>query len=257
MTKKRIDEISEMLLLTKKVAVNELASKFNVSEVTIRNDLSTLEKRGFSRRIHGGAVLVENRPEDASAKDDFYSDPTRIALAERALDEIRNDDCIFLGSGTTCCVLARRLTGFRNLTVITNNITALTDLLANVSRVYLVGGEVTSTDQKTLLSSWDKPETFLDNIFVNKAFTSISGLDIKAGLTVNSSISTNLFRYIPTMAHNWYLMADSEKFDRIAIYPVGELNKIQALITNQIPERYACYFADNAVPVILAQPRRA
>lgn len=253
MSKTRIDQISEMLLLDKSVLVGQLADKFQVSAVTIRNDLIALEKKGFSKRVHGGAVLVDRSSDGGSSNVDFYSDTTRISLATSALAEIKDDDCIFLGSGTTCCVLARLLKGFKNLTVITNNITALTDLLENVSRVYLIGGEVTSIDHKTLLSSWEKPDTFLDNIFVNKAFTSISGLDFKAGLTVNSIISTHIFRYIPTMSHCWYLIADSEKFDRIAIYPVAELNKIQVLISNHVPDQYLEYFRESGVRVVFSE----
>lgn len=253
MSKKRIEEISELLLVDKRVLVSQLAEKFKVSSVTIRNDLVALENKGFAKRIHGGAVLAELEREHGNDVADFYSDSTRIALATLALREIKDDDCIFLGSGTTCCVLARMLKGFRNLTVITNNITALTDLLENVTRVYLIGGEVTSIDHKTLLSSWEKPDTFLDNIYVTKAFTSISGLDFKAGLTVNSIISTHIFRYIPSMSHCWYLIADSEKFDRIAIYPVAELDKIQVLISNRVPEDYLNYFRDHDVRVVFAE----
>jgi DeoR/GlpR family transcriptional regulator of sugar metabolism len=254
MSKKRIDAISELLLADKKVVVSQLAAMFHVSAVTIRNDLVVLENRGFSKRIHGGAVLTEKERGNGSDDADFYSDSTRIALARSAFTEIKDDDCIFLGSGTTCCVLARLLKGFRNLTVITNNITALTDLLENVSRVYLVGGEVTSVDHKTLLSSWEKPDTFLDNIFVNKAFTSISGLDFKAGLTVNSIISTHIYRHIPSMSHCWYLIADSEKFDRIAIYPVAELGDVQVLISDHVPDEYLNYFREKDVRVIFSKP---
>lgn len=252
MAKKRIDEIKELLQQNKKVYVNELSQKYGLSEVSIRKDLTQLERDGFARKFYGGASLVESLAPLVASSEDFYSDPIRISLAMKALQEINDGDCIFIGSGRTCCVLARLLKGFNNLTVVTNNITALTDLLNNVARVYLIGGEVTSTDKQTLLSSWEQPQSLAENIFVNKAFTSISGLDLKAGLTVNSIISTHIFRYIPTMAHHWYLLADSCKFDRIAIYPVAELNGIQSIISDSIPQKYLDYFQDNNVQVIPA-----
>ncbi|MEO8411278.1 MAG: DeoR/GlpR family DNA-binding transcription regulator [Propionivibrio sp.] len=253
MKKKRIDEIREFLQLNGRVVVNELADKYHVSEVSIRKDLNLLARLGYCRKVYGGAVLSEQETQVHTDGVDFYSDLTRISIARRTLLEIKDDDCIFLGSGTTCCVLARLLKGFRNLTVVTNNVTALTDLLNNVARVYLVGGEVTTVDHITLFSSWERPESFIENIFVNKAFTSASGLDVKAGLTVNAVISTHIYRYVPTMAHQWYLMADSSKFDRIAIYSVAELNKIQAIISDQVPEKYLDYFRNNNIQVIYAE----
>jgi DeoR/GlpR family transcriptional regulator of sugar metabolism len=249
---KRRDEILEILRTEKKVYVNSLSQRYRVSEVSIRKDLTRLAEQGFVRKFYGGASLLEIVPElrvEAVAPD-FYQDPMRAALAERASREIQDGDSIFLGSGRTCCMLARRLGHLRNLTVVTNNITALGDLLGRVAKLYLIGGEVTSTDQQTLFSSWEQPQTFTDTIFVNKAFTSISGLDLKAGLTVNSVISTYVYRHIPGMANRWYLMAESAKFDRIAIYPVAELATIHAIISDLVPQGYLEYFKARQIEVL-------
>jgi DeoR family fructose operon transcriptional repressor len=248
--KKRIDEIKELLLQNNKVMVSELSERYQVSEVSIRKDLTLLEKEGFAKKFFGGATLILQPASPDAVEKDFYQNPTLAALAERASLEINDGDTIFLGSGRTCCILARLLQRFKNLTVVTNNITALSDLLGNVSRVYLIGGEVTSTDGLTLFSSWEQPQAFTDNVFVNKAFTSISGLDLKAGLTVNSIISTYVYKHIPTMAHKWYLLVDATKFDRIAIYPVADINRIQAIISDSIPENYREYFQNKNIQAI-------
>ena len=39
--------------------VNELSENLSVSPATVRQDLSSLEKQGFLRRVHGGAVIDE------------------------------------------------------------------------------------------------------------------------------------------------------------------------------------------------------
>ncbi|MDT8297783.1 MAG: DeoR/GlpR family DNA-binding transcription regulator, partial [Spirochaetaceae bacterium] len=172
------------------------------------------------------------------------------SLARQARSHITDGDTVFIGSGRSCCVLARELAGINNLTVVTNNITALPELIKNSSRVYLIGGEVTTTDSQTLFSSWESPQSQLGNIFVNKAFTSISGLDLKAGLTVDSIISTYIYKQIPSMAHRWYLIADSRKFGKISIYPVADISQIHTLITDQLPEHYAKSLAEQNVEVI-------
>ena len=238
----RIEEIRNLLFHRKKVLVNDLSSHYDVSTVTIRKDLALLEDEGVARRIYGGAVLASGALSQAI---DISEDKVLAQLAELACSEIEDGDSIFLGSGRTCCCLAKLLHRFSNLSIVTNNITALGDLLEMNARVYLLGGEVTSTDAHTLFASPDNPEDFTDKIFVNKAFTSVSGIDLRAGVTVHSVISTYIYKHLPSIARSWYLMADSNKFDKIAMYPVAELSDVACVITDRISNEYANKFKEN------------
>lgn len=249
MSKKRIEEVKRLLLEEKRVYVGDLSSRFQVSEVSVRKYLAELERQGYAVRFYGGAALADSSAITVPGET-IFADPIRNALAHEAKRHVENGDSIFVGSGMTCCAFARVLTGFSDLTVFTNNITALPELVRNATRVYLIGGEVTTTDSHTLFSSWESPNAHLENIFVNKAFTSVSGIDVKAGLTVDSVISTHIFRQIPAMAHRWYLIADSRKFDKISIYPVARLNQIHTLITEHVPSRYRGYLKDTEVRIV-------
>lgn len=246
----RIEEIKNLLKENKKVYVNDLSSLLNISKVSIRKYLAKIEDEGFAIRFYGGASLIE-KSSTSDYNEEIFSNPLRNSLAHEARKQIFDNDSIFIGSGRSCCTLAHLLTGLENLTVVTNNITALPELIKNAARVYLIGGEVTSTDNETLFSSWESPQDLMKNIFVNKAFTSTSGLDLKAGLTVDSIISTHIFKQIPTMAHKWYLIADSSKFDKISIYSVAELNQISTIITNEIPKHYTEKLKELDVEIIL------
>lgn len=244
----RRNEIRQMLFIHKKVSVQELSALFGISTVTIRKDLEQLETEGIAQRIYGGAVLAEHAlPPTLHHADDRI----RIALAETACQSIEDGDNIFLGSGKTCCYLAKMLDRFRRLSIVTNNITALGDLLRTDARVYLLGGEVTSTDACTLFSSPENPNTFMDNVFVSKAFTSISGIDLQAGLTVHSTVSTHIFRHLPAIARSWYLMADRSKFDKIAMYPIAGLQAVRHLITDELPAAYDDFIQNHNITVQL------
>lgn len=231
----RLEEIRKLLFTQKEVSVRALSEHFRISEVTIRKDLERLEQEGIAQRVYGGALLAEKALPPVLRQLD---DSVRAALAETACGEIHNGDSLFLGSGRTCCYLAKLLARFHNLSIVTNNITALSDLLRTDARVYLLGGEVTSTDAHTLFSSPENPNTFTDHVFVSKAFTSISGIDLQAGLTVHSIVSTHIYRNLSSIARSWYLMADCSKFGKIAMYPVAELDAVQYLITDALPEQY-------------------
>ena len=59
MAEERRTKILQIVRSTGRVKVNELASRFETSAVTIRNDLNDLHQRGLVFRSHGGAVLLD------------------------------------------------------------------------------------------------------------------------------------------------------------------------------------------------------
>lgn len=246
---KRIDEIKSILLTRKEITVQQLCSYFKVSAVSIRKDLTKLEEDGFLKRIYGGAVLVEHAANIPKSSEFCLDNPIFYQLAEYACSCICDGDIIFLGSGRTCCILAKLLHKFSNLSVVTNNITALDDLLASGARIYLIGGEVTSTEGITLFSSPENPSHFTSNIRVNKAFTSISGIDLNKGLTVNSIISTYIYQYLPTIANKWYLMVSSDKFNKLSMYSAADLQDIDYVITDRCPPEYSELFRSHQIDV--------
>ena len=54
---KRQRKIIDTLSSGEKTNVKDLAGRFAVSAVTIRQDLNYLEEEGFLKRVHGGAIL--------------------------------------------------------------------------------------------------------------------------------------------------------------------------------------------------------
>lgn len=62
----RREGILELLATDGAVRAQELAARFEVDAVTIRRDLSALEKQGLLTRVHGGAI-VHSLPDDAPA----------------------------------------------------------------------------------------------------------------------------------------------------------------------------------------------
>ncbi|MFU0833664.1 MAG: Glycerol-3-phosphate regulon repressor [Oscillospiraceae bacterium] len=247
---KRIDEIKNLLLTRKEVTVKQLCKYYNVSAVSIRKDLNKLAEEGIVERVYGGAVLVENNSPARKTSTLCFDNPLKYQLAEKACSSICDGDIIFLGSGRTCCILAKLLNRFSNLSVVTNNITALDDLLAIGARIYLIGGEVTSTDGTTLFSSPEDPMNLTQNIRVNKAFTSISGIDLHKGLTVSSIISTYIYRHLPSIASKWYLMTSSDKFNKLSMYSVASLSDVDCVITDSYPPEYEAFFQKHGTEVI-------
>ncbi len=74
----RYNTILELIKNKKNIKLNELIEELKVSEATVRRDLNFLEEKGKIKRVHGGAVLVENKEEDIVYKKMVYSDEKDI-----------------------------------------------------------------------------------------------------------------------------------------------------------------------------------
>lgn len=254
----RLNAIREEVLRNKKVLVSDLVRQYGVSDVTIRKDLQILSEEGIIKKIHGGALLNEEKKSYFSSEEaqvletsEVDKNGTKRKVIELALSQIKNGDTIFLGSGLTCSLLAKELKNFKNLTVVTNNLSAVMDLLHSNCKLYMVGGEVTTIDSKTYFSSVENASQYLKSIYVSKAFTSCSGFDLNAGITVNSIISTYIYKNLSDINRSWYIMLDEEKFDRMGIYKVAELDQINYVITNNLPTKYKKYFDENNIKYLV------
>ena len=230
----RLSEIKEYLQKKNSATIREFSDLLHVSPVTVRKDLAVLEASGFLTKTHGGAVLygVSEVSEQGAVRD--YLEEMGC-VAELAARQIQPGDSIFLGSGMTCMLLAKKIRQIENLSIVTNNVSALQELIPNVKNVMLIGGELTYHDQM-IYSSSERVEKYLEGIFISKAFTSAIGLDPTAGLTVNNMSSSYIYKSIPSICQSWYVMCDHSKINKIGLYQVAPMDRVDFLVTDRIDE---------------------
>jgi len=123
--------------------VTVLAKELQVSDVTIRNDLSTLEEQNKVSRIHGGAVLVtEQRARGKNFEERTHINQNKKRwIAKSAAEQVENYETIILDASTTAYFIADYLRNRQGLTVFTNGIEVAYKLAENPSnRVILTGG---------------------------------------------------------------------------------------------------------------------
>ncbi|HEV9037664.1 MAG TPA: DeoR/GlpR family DNA-binding transcription regulator, partial [Puia sp.] len=117
----RRDKILELLKEDGSAKVVDLARLFKVTEVTIRQDLEKMERDSLLIREHGGAYLKNIEAQVKSfelSHQENLDKKERIAV--KCLEFIESGDSIILDSGSTTTEIAKKLKGFKNLTVITN-----------------------------------------------------------------------------------------------------------------------------------------
>ncbi|MDD4543128.1 MAG: DeoR family transcriptional regulator, partial [Clostridia bacterium] len=95
----RKEKILEMLNKRGKVRVNELSHIFNVSEVTIRLDLSDLEESGLLSRVYGGAISSYKNYVNMSFKQRVTANEfEKKAIALNVIQMIKDNDTIMMNS---------------------------------------------------------------------------------------------------------------------------------------------------------------
>ncbi|HEY60301.1 MAG TPA: DeoR/GlpR transcriptional regulator [Anaerolineae bacterium] len=242
----RLKNILEQIKRERKVYVEELASIYNVSTSSIRLDLAELDKLGLISRIYGGAVL----PED-SIKEQVNSKPKieishpkleirskknlkeKEAIGKLAASLISDGDTLIIDGGSTTQYLVKHLVNKKGLTVITNSIPQISDLMRiKDSEIYLLGGLIYNDN---LVLSGDFAIDSLDKIHVMKAFLGMDGISIDGGLTVaNPSASTvvSTKKKMIKSSDMLYILCDSSKIGRTCLMPVAPVNEMDFLVTD-------------------------
>lgn len=248
----RRDKILELLKEDGSAKVTDLAKLFKVTEVTIRQDLEKMERDGTLIREHGGAYLKNIEAQVKSfelSHRDNLDKKERIAI--KCLEFIDSGDSIILDSGSTTTEIAKKLKGFKNLTVITNalNIAMMLGTEPGINLI-VTGGEF---KPPTLSLTGQKAADFFNGINVQKLFLATAGLSLKAGLTYPSISDIVVKKAMIDAAETTYLVADSTKIGKSSFASLGALSLISYVITDpDISERDKRIFEDNEIELILA-----
>lgn len=249
----RRDKILELLKEDGSAKVIDLARIFKVTEVTIRQDLEKLEKDGLVLREHGGAYLknIEDQVRTFSLTHQENMDKKEL-IAIKCLEYIESGDSIILDSGSTTTEIAKKLKGFKNLTVITNalNIAMMLGTEPGIELI-VTGGEF---KPPTLSLTGQKAADFFKGINVQKLFLATAGLSLKAGLTYPSISDLVVKKAMIDAAETTYLVADSTKIGKSSFASLGALSLINYIITDAgIESKHKEVLTENDIELIIAK----
>ncbi|MBI2941806.1 MAG: DeoR/GlpR transcriptional regulator [Chloroflexi bacterium] len=213
------------------VRIDELSDLFQVSHVTLRNDLDVLARQGLLVRDRGGAI--PNTQATLTVAFDRRAalnleEKSRIGRAAASL--VTAGDTIIMDAGTTLAEMARSLDGVSPLTVVTNalNVASQVGMLDRV-HVILVGG---SLNRDTISTIGPNAERNLGDLMVQKAFVGITGIEVEAGLTDTSLEVAQVKRAMMQAARQVILLADSSKWGHVDFARVAPLRAVQTLVTD-------------------------
>jgi DeoR family fructose operon transcriptional repressor len=231
----RKQAILTQLRTSGRVDAADVAAQLGVTNETVRKDLIGLERQGLLRRVHGGAVPVEELSfEPAVSARTYYSDEkTRIATA--ALAHLPVAGAVLIDAGSTTARLAELFPGDRELTVYTNTLPIALSLINRpLLTVITLGGRIRPL---TLAGVDDWAARALSEINVDVAFLGANAISVERGLTTPDQAEAAIKRLMPGSARRRILLADHSKVGTISLCKHADLSDIDLLITDTgLPE---------------------
>ena len=230
---------------------HDIMKKCDVSEITIRRDLTELESKGLLIRTHGGAIKSKITEVlftyDLKINQNRQNKEMICLLATHYIDE---GDVIFIDCGTTLSLITKYLARLHKLTVITTSLPVISELIKYPQiRLSLIGGEI-DIERQAIYGSI--AENNIGMYHANKAFIGADGVSLKKGLSSYDEKEGFITRQMMENSDEVFLLCDSTKIEKNSFVKFSSISRIHHLITDQqiSPERLKMY-QDFGVDVII------
>jgi len=212
------------------VSVHALFSEIEASEATIRRDLTHLEDRHLIVRRRGEAFAVKKSLESAFQQREHLYKEAKEKIARIAASHIEEHDTIILDAGTTTLEIARLLTNYNDLTILTNSLPIANVIAPTPLSLSLAGGHLFSQNMST---QGPDAEAFFKKVEVGKSFIGASGIRRLVGLETLNPFEAEIKKLMVNAAKKVYGVVDSTKFDTAGINVFCNFADLDYLITEK------------------------
>lgn len=205
---KRLEIILDTLEKEEAVSNKILTDKLKISESTLRRDLSYLQEMGKITRVHGGAVL-----NNIAASEINFTDNQKRQLKEKSIigkkacGLIKDAKFIYLDAGSTCHEVIKFLNNSRDITIVTNGLMHVDDLIKKNIKAVLLEGEIKPS---TKVTTGIRALESISKYNFDLAFIGANGFDAKAYYTADPNEAVVKSKAIENSTRA-YILADRSK----------------------------------------------
>lgn len=226
----RRNKILEQLRTEGKVSVSRLAVELGATPVTIRNDLTALERDGYLVRMQGGAVISHRSDSQLTGSMTDEAFLQKQALAQQVAAMVVDGETLFFNSGTTTLHIARALKEKKYLNIVTNSL-AIAMELGNTPtfNVLLLGGEINASYGFT--AGGDTQEQ-LSKYRANWAILSVDGVSAEGGVTTCRPEEAIIDRLMMANARKRLIAATGNKIGIAGFSRICDCDESIQLITD-------------------------
>lgn len=235
-----------------KVSIQELCDEMNVSSVTIRKDLKLLEEKSLLFRTKGGASNTNPYAGDRPIliKESINSDE-KNRIAKKAVEMIKDNDSILIGSGTTAYSVAIHLNPIERITVITPALKVALELCNKPNIEVLQLGGLIRPNSSSVAGQYAM--RILDDVSCGILFLGVDGIDLEFGVTISNITEATLNQKMLSTSQKVVVLADNTKFGRRGLGKICQLEDIDYIITdNKTSDKYISALEEIGIKVIIA-----
>ena len=218
----RQKEILSILYQKGRISVSELSKTLFVTEMTVRRDLTEMEKSGFIRRYRGG-VMVKNSLGEMPITERLLVDrKEKELLAEKCIPYLKDGISVFIDSSSTCQYILPHLFGLKNITVVTNSISTL--MAAGKLHIpsIIIGGEYYEQDMCTVGAI---AEQYASELNVDVAFFTTAAISDDGIISDFDSKQTMIRKFVMKNAKQSVFLFEKEKLGKKYLYKLCDKNE--------------------------------
>ncbi len=231
----RLIDIVHYLETYRRISIDEICERLNVSRDTARRDLVKLEERNAIVRTRGGAILPSSHSEVLDYTNRLQTvSHEKKQIGTKAASLIHEGDTLILDTSTTVQACANAMDSI-HCKVITNSIHQA-EILSEKSNVdiQLLGGRLQK--EHGFLYGTSVIDR-LKNFHVDKVFIGVVGLSAN-GLTIAHEEDGMVKRTMMQQAEQVIVLADHTKIGVTEFFQFGELKDVDLIITDHPPDQH-------------------
>ena len=239
MVNERWNKILDLLDKEGSLSLKDLMEYCDVSEATVRRDLTNLEAKNLLFRTHGGAIKrsAARGSEDSieMKRADFLQEKREVA--KYICDNIlQSGQTIYLDAGTSTYEMIEHLRD-RKLTVVTNSTYHLPKLINNKIHTIILGGTIKHSTQAVIGSVAIEQ---LKKYSFDMCFIGCNGIDENFGITTAEENESFMKATGLKNSKKKYILADKSKFGHRKFQKFAELDDV-TIVSYEVPEGYRKY----------------
>lgn len=235
------------------ILTGEIQEQFSISYDSAKRDLRILEEKGLLKRTHGGAIAIRQvaygRPANVTCKDIVEVKDNYMAIAEKAVSMVRENDVIFIPSATIGYFMAQKLPDQMKIKVVTNSIVIAEELRKKEKiSIILLGGEMDGRGNCYDAFAID----MITRLRFDKCFITAAAISAEFGLSIQKSQAISFWNAVINSSKKTIGLFPTEKIGFESIVSICSANKLNILVTDwNASEEDLIKFDDQNIEVIV------
>lgn len=225
--------ILDKIKLNRKALSSNLSIELNVSEDTIRRDLNELSKNGLIKKVHGGALPLDNKAPSYEERSG-HNLKEKNSIAKKAVKLIKEGQVIIMSGSTTNLQLAKIIPSDINATIYTYSLPIALQLTEHPSvEIIFIGGKLNKPAQVTV--GLDVVSS-ISQLRADLCIMGTGGVEITKGMTEPNWEVAHIKKTMIEASDKVIVLCTNNKINDVKRYPVTPINKIHTIVTDLNPD---------------------